>query len=173
MCGRRFSYVLRGHLPVLLVIDIETRRQGAVRVGVGVFAAPASSPSCGGRPRPGILALTGRDPGALELLGRVRFPGSLDLCAGDAALTALIAGAGRRCRWAACARFRFFLRARPCALSRDVTLKPGHIMLAPRLGAARNFPGGSTRGKASTEIIMNATMENIREVDVNTVSATR
>ncbi len=132
------------NLPVLLVIDIDTRRQGAVRVGVGVFAAPASlAVPAGGRPRRGIPRLDGAAIRALlTLLGRVRFRGSLDLCAGDAALTALIAGAVAALSLGRVRALPDFscgpVRARFRGM---VTLKPGHIMLAALVWARLEISG--------------------------------
>jgi hypothetical protein len=120
------------NLPLTLVVDVDTARDQPVQVGIGVFVRPKKlhkpKDHSGKTHIPGIPRKTALRA-SLYMLRHSRFEGEACLCAGDAALTAILSGAlmaltlgGVR----VCPDFSDGpLRAR---LSGMVTIKPGHIM---------------------------------------------
>ena len=132
------------NLPFWLVVDVDTRREGFVRVGVGVFAPPRSLsvPSLKRPPHGAAHPDAAAFRAVLTLLRHIRFRGSLDLCAGDAALTALISGAVMALSLGRVRAIPDFscgpIRVRFHGM---VTVKPGHIMLAALVWAQEEISG--------------------------------
>ena len=83
------------NLPFCLVVDLDTRREVPVRVGVGVFLPPKHLRSPGAMPATGRVMLPrgAMMHSILGLLRRTRFRGDASLCLGDAAMTAVLSGA--------------------------------------------------------------------------------
>jgi len=84
------------NLPLTLVVDVDTARDQPLQVGVGVFARPkrlhAPKKHQGKTRIPGIPRKTALRA-ILYMLRHTHFQGEASLCAGDAALTALLSGA--------------------------------------------------------------------------------
>ena len=84
------------NLPLKLVVDVDTARDEPLKVGVGVFVRPKKlhepKKGSGKTHIPGIpRATTFRS--MIYVLRHTNFQGKAILCAGDAALTAILSGA--------------------------------------------------------------------------------
>lgn len=132
------------NLPLTLVVDVDTGRDRPLQVGVGVFARPKKLRVPKARKK---MRVPGVPRGALlraafSLLKRIRFHGEATLCAGDAALTALLSGALMALTLGRVRVSPDFsvgpLRAR---FSGMVSLKPGHIMLVALVWAQEEISG--------------------------------
>lgn len=134
-----------GNLPLTLVVDVDTRRDRPLRVGLGVFTRPKKlrAPKKPSAP-PRIFRLSRRAalPTALYLMRHIRFRGEAALCAGDAALTAMMSGALMALTLGRVRVVPDFsdgpLSAR---FSGIVSVKPGHIMFAALVGAQNEISG--------------------------------
>lgn len=120
------------NLPLTLAVDVDTARDQPLQVGVGVFVRPkklrAPKSQSGTTHIPGIPGKTALHE-ILYLMRHTQFQGEACLCAGDAALTAILSGALMTLTLGSIHVRPDFsdgpLRAR---FSGMVSLKPGHIM---------------------------------------------
>ena len=133
------------NLPLKLVVDVDTARDEPLQVGVGVFVRPKKlhKPRSGsgkthipGVPRTTLLRA------ALYILRHAHFQGRAILCAGDAALTAILSGAVMALTLGSVRvmpdfsvgplRFRF---------NGMLSIKPGHIMGVALVWARNEISG--------------------------------
>ncbi len=132
------------NLPFCLAVDIDTQRQEAIRVGVGVFIPPKrlhppSFPAAGPRP---ALPRGATLRALIVLVKHIQIRGEASLCAGDAALTALLSGAVIALSLGRVRTLPDFsagpIHARLYGM---VSVKPGHIMLAALVWAQEEISG--------------------------------
>ena len=132
------------NLPFCLAVDIDTQRQEVVLVGVGLFAPPKRlhPPDFHPGGPPPRLPRGAMLRAALALLKRVQIHGEATLCAGDAALTAILSGAVMALTLGRVRALPDFsegpVRARAHGM---VSVKPGHIMLAALVWAQAVISG--------------------------------
>lgn len=133
------------NLPLTLTVDIDTQRDQPLQVGVGVFVRPkrlhAPKSRSGKTHIPGVPRSTALRA-ILYLLRHTKFSGEATLCAGDAALTAILSGALIALTLGRVRVAPDFsdgpLRAR---FSGMVSIKPGHIMGVALVWARNEISG--------------------------------
>jgi len=133
------------NLPLKLVVDVDTARDDPLQVGVGVFSRPKKlhkPKSHSGKTHiPGVPRATAFQA-ILYVVRHSLFQGEANLCAGDAALTAIFSGALMALTLGSVRVVPDFsdgpLRLR---FSGMLSIKPGHIMLVA-LAWARNEISG-------------------------------
>ncbi len=146
------------NVPLTLAVDVDTAREQPVKVGVGVFVRPKTlraPKSHKGKTRiPGIPRATATRE-LFYLVRHVRFHGEAVLCAGDAALTAILSGAMMALTLGHVRVAPDFSDEKPrLCFSGMLSLKPGHIMGVALVWAREEISGRintwrSTRSKAS------------------------
>jgi hypothetical protein len=133
------------NLPLTLVVDVDTAREQPLQVGVGVFVRPKKlhkpKNHSGKTHIPGIPRKTALRA-IFYILRHMRFEGEARLCAGDAALTAILSGALMALTLGNVHVYPDFsdspLRAR---FSGMVSIKPGHIMGVALVWARNEISG--------------------------------
>lgn len=133
------------NLPLKLVVDVDTARDEPLQVGVGVFVRPKKlyepKKRSGKTHVPGIPRTTAFRA-IVYVIRHSHFQGDASLCAGDAALTAILSGALAALTLGS-VRVAPDFSAGPLRLRFHgmLSIKPGHIMLVA-LVWARNEIGG-------------------------------
>ena len=145
------------NVPLTLVVDVDTAREQPLKVGVGIFVRPKtlrSPKNHNGKTHiPGIPRATAASE-ILYLLRYIRFQGEAALCAGDAALTAILSGMVMALTLG---RVRvtpdFSTEKLRLRFTGMVSIKPGHIMGVALVWAREEISGRintwrSTRSRA-------------------------
>jgi hypothetical protein len=120
------------NLPLTLAIDVDTQREQPLQVGVGVFVRPKKLHEP--KNRSGKTHIPGV-PGTtvvrefIYILKHTHFQGEASLCAGDAALTAILSGVLMMLTLGSVRVIPdFSLNPLRFRFSGMVSIKPGHIM---------------------------------------------